>query len=231
VCCEVATRYEDGSPGPVQPTRTGTHDLDGSDALRWLVRGELRGNLWNKLFARRLFDDVRFPSTWSHSDLGAMPHLLVRAQRVTVIDDVLYTYVLHPNSIIGSGSGRSRDMLTVLEHVREATQLMDDRGGVEDDLRVFAYREVFLTTLHRQFRRGLLDDTDRDVRREIRRQVTVASTWRVARRGRPLMAAATVSAAHASAVHSRIYRALRQRRWQTPSAVGATPLEPSTNAA
>jgi glycosyltransferase involved in cell wall biosynthesis len=231
VCCEVTTRHEDGSPGPVQPTRVGSYDLDGDEALRWLVRGELRGNLWNKLFTRALFDDVRFPSTWAHSDLGAMPHLLVRARRVTVIDDVLYTYVLRPNSIIGSGSGRSRDLLTVLEQVNAATQLMRDRGGVDDDLRVFAYREVFLNTLHRQFRRGTLDDTDREVRREIRNQVTVGATWGVARRGRVLVAAATASAAHASAVHSRLYRALRQRRWQTAPAPDSTALAPASRAA
>lgn len=213
VCCQADSRREDGSPGHEEPLALGLHDLDGDDALRGLLCGDIRGHLWNKLFSRRLFDTVSFPATWAHSDLGAMGDLLVAARRVTVIDDVLYTYILRPSSIIGSGSGRSRDLLTVLDRISAATERMGDRDGVDEELQTFAYREVYLPTLHRQMRRPELDAQDLAVRAEIRRRVTISGAGRVVRRGHPLTAAATLSASYATGIHRRVYRTLRRVRW------------------
>lgn len=215
VCCQADSRHEDGEPGHELPGTFGTRDLSGDEALRWLLRGDIRGHLWNKLFARSRFDDVAFPATWAHSDLGAMGDLLVGARRVTVVDDVLYTYILRPSSIIGSGAGRARDLLTVLDRIHDATLRMADRTGVDDDLDSFAYREVYLPTLHKQFRRRTTDEADLAVRREIRRRISVGATARVVRSGAPVAAVATVSAAYAAPVHAPAYRILRGRRWSS----------------
>jgi glycosyltransferase involved in cell wall biosynthesis len=213
VVCQADSRREDGGPGDELPETLGTVELDGDGAIHMLLQGHIRGHLWNKLFDRRLFDDVQFPATWAHSDLGAMGDLLVRATRVTLIDDVLYTYILRPQSIIGSGSGRPRDLLDVLERIEGATSLMTNRTGIDDELASFAYHEVYLPTLHRQIRRGAGSDDDIAVRREIRRRVTLRSTRSVVRGGRPLTALAAVSASYAHPIHARAYRAFRRVKW------------------
>lgn len=220
VCCQADSRREDGTPGHEEPTVLGTQDLDGDEALRLLLRGQIRGHLWNKLFSRSLFDSVSFPTTWAHSDLGAMGDLLVRARRVTLVDDVLYTYILRPTSIIGSGSGRSRDLLAVLDRITAATHRMRERDGIDQDLSSFAYREVYLPTLHRQMRHGALDDQDLAVRDEIRRRVSWGSATDVVKRGHPVAAAATLTASYATPVHSRVYRAFRRVRWGEPMRAG-----------
>ena len=213
VVCQADSRREDGGPGDELPETLGTVELDGDGAIHMLLQGHIRGHLWNKLFDKKLFDDVEFPPTWAHSDLGATGDLLVRATRVTLIDDVLYTYILRPSSIIGSGSGRSRDLLDVLDRIEGATQLMSNRTGVDSELASFAYHEVYLPTLHRQIRRGGLTDDDLAVRREIRRRVTLRSTGSVVRGGRPLTALAAVSASYANPIHARAYRAFRRIKW------------------
>ena len=213
VVCQADSRREDGGPGDELPETLGTVELDGDGAVHMLLQGHIRGHLWNKLFDRRLFDAVEFPPTWAHSDLGATGDLLVRASRVTLVDDVLYTYILRPQSIIGSGSGRSRDLLDVLDRTEAATRLMHNRTGVDAELASFAYREVYVPTLHRQIRRGSLTDDDLAVRREIRRRITLRSTGSVLRGGRPLTALAAVSASYATPIHSRAYLAFRRFKW------------------
>jgi glycosyltransferase involved in cell wall biosynthesis len=213
VCCQADSKHEDGSPGHELPHPLGAREIDGQAALLLLLRSEIRGHLWNKLFDRALFDLVSFPATWAHSDLGAMGDLLVSARRVALVDDVLYTYILRPSSIIGSGSGRSRDLLTVLGRITAATSGLRDRSEVEAELRSFAYREVYLPTLHRQMRNEHLDAQDVAVRTEIRRRVSLGSASSVARHGHAVTALATLSASYASPVHARVYRAVRRRRW------------------
>ncbi len=213
VVCQADSRREGGGPGDELPENLGLQDLDGDAALRFLLRGHIRGHLWNKLFARTLFDDVRFPATWAHSDLGAMGDILVRARQVTLIDDVLYTYILRPGSIISSGSGRSRDLLDVLDRITGATHLMVDRSGVERDLCTFAYLEVYLPTLHRQIRHSQDSPDDVAVRKQIRRGVSLRSAASVVRGGRPMTAIAALSASYATPVHTRAYLAFRRRKW------------------
>lgn len=62
--------------------------------------GVVRNCLWNKLFARELFNDIVFPSTKSGSDSAISCLLFHRAGKIYAIDSVLYHYRIRTDSIM-----------------------------------------------------------------------------------------------------------------------------------
>lgn len=57
---------------------------------------------WNKLYVRELFDGCLFPEGKIHEDELTVHHLFDRAERIAVIDDVLYYYVQRSGSIMNT---------------------------------------------------------------------------------------------------------------------------------
>ena len=66
-------------------------------------KGHFRDGPWNKLFARRLFDGMRFSAGRVYEDTGLLYRLLQRADLVYSVSEVLYNYFLHPGSITSNG--------------------------------------------------------------------------------------------------------------------------------
>lgn len=65
----------------------------------------VRGYMWNKIFLRSLFtgNNIEFPVGLTFSEDGTvMPRLFRRAEKIAVIKDELYNYVIHKSSITGS---------------------------------------------------------------------------------------------------------------------------------
>ncbi len=60
--------------------------------------------LWNKIFDRKLFDEIRFVEGKSTDDEYIMPRLLYSCNSLTVSDIVLYNYVLSDNSQMRSSN-------------------------------------------------------------------------------------------------------------------------------
>jgi glycosyltransferase involved in cell wall biosynthesis len=77
-CCQ-GTAPRGRVAGARGTARARLHDLDGT-TLRGLLCGDIRGHLWNKLFAPPVRHRV-VPGHVAHSDLGAMGDLLVAARR------------------------------------------------------------------------------------------------------------------------------------------------------
>ena len=56
--------------------------------------------VWNKLFKKEVFSDVRFPSGKYHEDQAVMHRLLYNCRRLVYTDDVLYYYMQREGSIM-----------------------------------------------------------------------------------------------------------------------------------
>lgn len=54
---------------------------------------------WAKLYAKHLFDDIKFPLGKSHEDLMTVPFIIDRCERIVITDKADYFYCIRENSI------------------------------------------------------------------------------------------------------------------------------------
>lgn len=116
---------------------------DGDSAFRMLLRGEITGHLWNKLFRRSMMTEVSFTPARVQSDMIMVAEGLARAERIGLSPKVVYRYQLRNDSIITSVSQRASSLESIDRVVTEtAIQL-----GIADhaDLRYFRARYIQLS--------------------------------------------------------------------------------------
>lgn len=76
--------------------------LDRDAALGQLFQNDkLQNNVWDKLFAREIFDDIRFPVGRTYEDIAVMHKLFMRADCVVCLPQAKYHYLQRGDSIIG----------------------------------------------------------------------------------------------------------------------------------
>ena len=66
--------------------------------------------VWNKIFKKTLFDDIRFPEGISLvEDISIMPDLYFKAKRVSIIGEKLYSYVYREGSLSNGSHDKEAD--------------------------------------------------------------------------------------------------------------------------
>ena len=197
VVCGADSLRADGGPGSVLPRYESAEVLTADDAMRALLSWRIRGNLWNKLVDRRLYEGVSFPDVATREDLAVLCDVMVSARKVVLVEDVLYTYILHPRSLMGRTAVDPADLMTVLDRVESAAARMSDRDGIDADLQAFAFREVYLPVLRTAAGRSEPSPEEREIYAEVKGRVGVGSAVGVARHGEGVSAFATLLAARA----------------------------------
>ena len=223
VVCGARTRREGRATTAPLGAPLDRPTTDPVDAFRRLLRGEIQGHLWNKLFRRELFDDVRFPTTRAHSDLAGVAALLARSRRTELLPEDLYTYVLHEGSILNSRETRTRDLLDVRDRVRAEVAALRPahpahRSGLRDDLLLFEYRFVYLALLNDAIRRGPVRGARRHPtpdHADAQRAITLTGLLRLSRHGRLRTAAPAAAVRFAYPLYASAYTAYRRRKWGT----------------
>ena len=93
----------------------GTYDRIG--ALRALTDQSLNNSVWNKLYLRELWRDIRFPEGHFYEDVDTFFRVLDCCGRVCVLGEKLYLYRKRPESITTTPSpGNLRDRIRAYEH-------------------------------------------------------------------------------------------------------------------
>ena len=86
--------------------------LDNTSALEYLSIGKTKNQVWDKLYKKALFAEVRFPIGKIHEDNFVTPRLLYACTRIHVTSRELYYYVQNPTSIMHTAvSARSMDFI------------------------------------------------------------------------------------------------------------------------
>lgn len=99
--------------------------MDREEALGELLRNDTLQNLvWDKLYRRELFEDLRFPEGKTFEDMAVMHWLFLRAQRVVCLPAVMYHYLQRSNSIVGDISLKNR-----MTHYQMARERYDALRG------------------------------------------------------------------------------------------------------
>lgn len=86
--------------------------LQGDSAAERLAMGT--GALWNKLIRRSRLPQPLFPALPSKSDHAGLLGLIPALRRITVVPDVLYTYVQRDGSISNGGVKQPQNLLALL---------------------------------------------------------------------------------------------------------------------
>ena len=71
------------------------------DALRALVDAKFNHDVWNKMYRSSLWESIRFPEGHVYEDVSVTYKLLDKSQSVIALNDPLYSYRIHPDSITG----------------------------------------------------------------------------------------------------------------------------------
>ena len=123
VICRFSTRKTTGSlTGPARgraypSIKSGLYT--GAEALQALAAGRITMSVWNRLYKRALWEDVRFPEGHIFEDSETSFQTMGRCARVFVLDRTLYRYRRRPGSLT-SGMTRKRleDRLRACDVVR-----------------------------------------------------------------------------------------------------------------
>jgi glycosyltransferase involved in cell wall biosynthesis len=90
------------------------------EALQALAFGSINVSVWNKLYRRSLWDDIRFPEGHNYEDLDIMFRVFERCSSVTVLDQPLYHYLNRPGSITHTLTEENmRDVSRAKDHFEE----------------------------------------------------------------------------------------------------------------
>lgn len=102
---------------PVEP---GYYSVRGRVGNYWLEHRQwLHCAVWNKVFRRTLFEDLRFPEGENYEDIYLLPQLMLKMDRVLTVKEGLYHYVPNAEGICRTPSKESM-MLAINNHLRAA---------------------------------------------------------------------------------------------------------------
>ncbi|HWI31652.1 MAG TPA: glycosyltransferase family 2 protein [Microbacterium sp.] len=170
--------YQDGGRRPIAAPQSAP--VTGPEAFGMLLRGELTGHLWNKLFRRSVMQQCSFAPARVQSDLIMVADALSHADRVVFSPSSVYEYRLRPGSIITSTSKRAESLAIIDEAVRADAERLGLTAS--EDYRYFRARYIQLSGI----KDALLapyDPVERAAHLSARRRsLTAADVWLFARR-------------------------------------------------
>jgi hypothetical protein len=96
------------------------NSLYSKDALNDLLFGRLNVNVWNKLYKRSVWDDVRFPEGHVYEDNWVMFQIFERCRSIITIPDVLVCHRKRKGSITDTNSTKNiKDRFLAYKKVEE----------------------------------------------------------------------------------------------------------------
>lgn len=116
--------------------------MTGKQALVKLFIDEFQAHICKILFAKSLFDTIKFPVGVVYEDMLTLPYLLIKEEKVCFIDDIFYNYLQRPGSIT-----RSYDPEIIKVCDRLHTMETDLKPLLNEDQRRFLVLYVYMSYL------------------------------------------------------------------------------------
>ncbi len=102
--------------------------VSGTDAIKALIRDEIKEQVWNKLWKKCLFEDASFPEGRYYEDIATV-YKLIRNARVAGTDRFPYHYVQRKSAI--SHSHDIRNLIDYWSVHKERYEALRDEIGTE----------------------------------------------------------------------------------------------------
>ena len=92
--------------------------LSSAQTLEEIIYENLRVHAWSKVYKRELFSEVRFPAGHNFEDVGTVYKLVLKSEKVCVLEDRLYFYRQRRGSIMNAFSDKSMIDLYLMKKQR-----------------------------------------------------------------------------------------------------------------
>ncbi len=124
--------------------------LDSVEALKYyLQKKEIDNSAVDKLYRKKMFDDVRFPAGMYYEDIGTIYKLFLKAKKIAHIDIPLYHYVMRKGSI--SHGVFSKKQLESLYMTREAVKCINQVYPELNEYLAAYYGLEMVTTIRQMY--------------------------------------------------------------------------------
>lgn len=203
VIADAEFHYQDGSRRPLRAPRSGP--VSGREAFSMLMRGEITGHLWNKLFRRDIMAQASFAPARVQSDLVMVADALSHAREVRFTARSVYEYRLRRGSVITSTSQRAESLRLIDAAIRtdaERLQLID-----ADDYRYFRARYIQLSGIKDALLASYPDDERRRHLAARRSELSWSDVTLFAKRRDPRRLALALTAKSSLTAHRALLRA------------------------
>ena len=101
--CGVYEEY----PGKTKNKKKQSQKLTGSKAVEALLREELSDNVWNKLWGRECFTDIRFPENRLFEDIVTTYRVFLKVEWIQSVEECKYHYLQRENGLSRSHSTKN----------------------------------------------------------------------------------------------------------------------------
>jgi glycosyltransferase involved in cell wall biosynthesis len=83
--------------------------IDQNEAIkRLIVENTIKPAIWDKIYRREMFNDVRFPEGYNYEEIRTTYKLIQAAGRIRLIPDNLYHYTQNSGSIVHNSTSKNR---------------------------------------------------------------------------------------------------------------------------
>lgn len=188
-------------------------EFDRQEALAAVLRGEIRGHLWNKLFRRSVVGESPFPRLRSKSDYFAVIDIATRSELLVTIADSVYEYVYQAGSISNSSIATPLDLFACYDRAMAAVDEFGREAFRPVDLVRFGYFSIAQIALAETWRFGERAVGADEVRARVRRLVTLRGVGVLLAHRRLREAALAAGMRFAPGILRRVFLARRSHRW------------------
>ena len=169
---------------------SGLYDRVG--ALQRLADGKINSSVWNKLYRRELWNDIRFPVGQVYEDRDTLFKVFDLCESVYILNQTLYLYRKRSGSISTTHSQKNtRDRILAHTHFYEYVEAHTPELFTAEQLLICRQRLFrIMIRSYLRFISGQAEDTERSFRRELRAYIAAAGKRFGVRGLRPKMKAA-----------------------------------------
>jgi glycosyltransferase involved in cell wall biosynthesis len=123
-----------------------TKIYSGREALEEMLAGNIKSFAWNKMYRRKLFDEIRFPDGKVYEDIYVMHKLFLKSEKICYIPNCAYYYVWRKGSIMHHYSIKNSydNYMALKSRLKDIENLqLQNIGGLYADLiRIRLYFEI-----------------------------------------------------------------------------------------
>lgn len=113
--------------------------LTSINALQKLIQYEINFSVWNKLYRKELFNDIRFPEGRYYEDINLTAKIFEKAGNIALSDEILMFYRRRKNAITSTVS--SSNVYDRIKAMDELNRFIDDRSP-----QVFSEQQIIKRT-------------------------------------------------------------------------------------
>ena len=110
-----------------------------------ISNGVLTNFLWNKLFKKELFNNIKFPKNMIYEDMYVMPKIIEKTTKIVYTNQILYGYFQRENSYVNSfDEDKNKNYFLVINNVYNDLKKYNFLDKELKNYKVFSIYSAFL---------------------------------------------------------------------------------------